>query len=144
MSNTPVPREDEAVVVATVSLLGVTAPDRDLAFKVVGVREQHRRFGAVDFQQGTRQRGVEGEHGLGGLARLELHQCAYVARYRDIELLTCFRAGADYPTLPSLGPERSYRGGGAEHLHNCGEVVRPEVEQRSSTGCVEKCRIRMP
>ena len=83
-------------------------------------------------------------HGLGGLARLVLDQRTHVAGHRDIEFLPRLRPGADDPPLPGLRSKRRNGRHWPEDLHKCSEVIRPKVEERTSTRRIQERGIGMP
>ena len=69
---------------------------------------------------------------------------ADVRRDRDGEFLAGLGPGADDAGFPGLGAEGGHPADAAEGLHEGGQVVRADVEQRSGAVLEQEVRVRVP
>ena len=142
-STTPVPRLlVEPVAGNRLDVVG--AVNDEVALEGVGVGNGERSVGAGDLELRALQLRVEAEDALRGLAALELVERADVRRHRDVELLAGARARADDARLAGLGGGRAHAGHRAEQLHERGQVVRADVEQRAGALLEQEVGVGVP
>ena len=146
MSSTPSPAPGRGTGRPTVPTVAAAAVNADLAGEGVRVGHGHRRLGPGDLDEALPgQRRVEAEQQRGGAAAGVLGQRTDVGGHLDRERDAGLRPGPDDPAGHRLASHRRPPARPARtRWPEPGEVVRPDVEQRTRARLEQELRAGMP